>query len=63
MSTLDEALGRIAGGLLGRTGLVDVVHAAVVLLANDGDDIVTSDRDDLERLVVASGRHVELIHP
>lgn len=60
---LDESLGRAAGQLLGAAGLADVIDAAVVLLAADGDDIVTVDREDLERLAEASGRHVELIHP
>ena len=60
---LDEQLGRAAGELLGATGLSDVIDAAVVLLADDGDDIVTSDHDDLEALARASGRHVELVRP
>jgi hypothetical protein len=60
---LDEPLGRAAGELLGATALSDVIDAAVVLLSTDGDDIVTSDHDDFERLVSASGRHVELIRP
>lgn len=60
---LDERLGQAAGKLLGSAGLADVVDAAVVLLSNDGDDIVTSDADDFEVLVSASGRHVELIRP
>jgi hypothetical protein len=41
----------------------DVVDAAVVLLASDGDEIVTVDRSDIETLAAASGRHVELIRP
>ena len=60
---LDEPLGHQAGELLGAGGLADVIDAAVVLLAHDGDDIVTVDRDDIGRLALASGRHVELIHP
>jgi hypothetical protein len=60
---LDEPLGRSAGQLLGAAGLADVIDAGVVLLAADGDEIVTVDREDLERLAEASGRHVELIHP
>jgi hypothetical protein len=60
---LDEPLGRAAGQLLALAGLADVVDAAVALLALDGDEIVTVDRDDLEQLAAASGRHVELIHP
>lgn len=60
---LDEPLGRAAGHLLGATGLADVIDAGVVLLAVDGDEIVTADREDLEQLAEASGTHVELIHP
>ena len=60
---LDEPLGRAVGQLLATSGSSDVIDAAVVLLAHDGDEIVTSDRDDLEQLASALGRHVELIHP
>lgn len=59
---LDEALGHRAGRLLGETGLADVIDAAIVLLSNDGDDIVTSDHDDIAQLASAAGLHVELIH-
>jgi Ser/Thr protein kinase RdoA (MazF antagonist) len=60
---LDRALGRAVGELLARTSSSDVIDAAVVLLAADGDDIVTLDRRDFEALVRAAGRHVELIRP
>lgn len=60
---LDDDLGRAAGVLLGRTRQTDVIDAAVVVLADDGDEIVTSDRDDLDAMVEATGRHVELIRP
>lgn len=60
---LDESLGRASGQLLAASGLADVIDAGVVLLATDGDEIVTADREDLEPLAAASGRHVELIHP
>jgi hypothetical protein len=58
---LDERLGRAAGELLARARRQDVVDAAVVLLAQEGDHIVTSDVDDLEPLVRASGRQVVLV--
>lgn len=58
---LDEALGRAAGELLALAHRRDVIDAALVLLAADGDHIVTSDLDDIEPLAVASGRHVELV--
>ena len=60
---LDERLGRAAGELLARARTTDVIDAAVVLLAVDGDAIVTGDPEDLKHLVAASGRHVELIRP
>jgi hypothetical protein len=58
---LDEALGRAAGKLLSRTRQSDVIDAALVLLAEDDDQIVTSDVEDLEPLAAAAGRHVELV--
>lgn len=60
---LDAPLGRRAGELLAGTGLVDVIDAAVALLAGDGDEIVTGDRQDLAALVAALDLHVELIGP
>jgi len=63
VQSLDERLGRSAGVLLGKADLSDVIDAAVVLLSADGDDIVTSDPDDLSLLAASAGRHVELIRP
>jgi hypothetical protein len=60
---IDEQLGIAVGELLRRTRTADVVDAAVALLAVDGDDVVTTDIEDLELLVAATGRHVELIRP
>jgi DNA-binding transcriptional MocR family regulator len=47
--------------LLARSGLADAIDAAVVALAGDGDDILTSDPADLRALAQAAGVHVELI--
>jgi len=58
---LDDALGRAAGELLAAASTADVTDAALVLLAEDGDQIVTSDPNDIEPLAAASGRHVELV--
>ena len=60
---LDRTVGRAAGELLAATRSSDVIDAAVVLLATDGDDIVTLDRSDFEVLACAAGRHIELIRP
>jgi hypothetical protein len=46
--------GREAGALLGQAGTADPIDATVVLLANPGDRILTSDPDDLTRLAEAA---------
>lgn len=58
---IDDALGRRAGVLLGLAGRSDVVDAAVILIADDGDEIFTADPTDLRDLAQASGRLVDLI--
>jgi len=58
---LDAELGRSAGMLLKAARAVDAIDAALVALAGDGDDILTSDVDDLRSLAAAAGVHVELI--
>jgi hypothetical protein len=61
VAPVDDGLGRRAGMLLARTGHADAIDAAVVCLAADGDDILTSDPGDLRVLAEAAGVHVELI--
>ena len=61
IAALDDGLGRRAGMLLARAGLADAIDAAVVSLARDGDDILTSDPGDLRALAQAAGVHVELV--
>ena len=58
---LDAELGRSAGMLLKAAHAVDAIDAALVALASDGDDILTSDVDDLRSLAAAAGVQVELI--
>ena len=58
---LDEELGKGAGALLGRSGAEDPVDAALICLAGDGDDILTSDPEDLRTLAEAAGVHVDLV--
>jgi hypothetical protein len=58
---LDDAFGRRAGSLLGRTRRTDAVDAAVVLLAADGDTILTSDPGDLKALAAAAAVHVDIV--
>ena len=57
---LDDELGRRSGTLLKRTGTSDVIDAALVLLAEDGDEIVTSDPGDLKALTRHADLDVEL---
>ncbi|MGH3304069.1 MAG: PIN domain-containing protein [Streptosporangiaceae bacterium] len=58
---IDDGLGRRAGMLLARSGQSDAIDAALVCLATDGDDILTSDPGDLRSLAEAADVHVELI--
>ena len=46
---------------MSRSGTRDVIDAAIVLLASDGDEILTSDAADLAALAAASGTHLELV--
>ncbi len=61
VAPLDGILGRRVGLLLGRVGASDVIDAAVMLLAEDEDEILTSDPEDLRALAASSGVHVELV--
>jgi hypothetical protein len=61
VAPIDDSLGRRAGMLLARTGSSDAVDAAIVCLAADGDDILTSDAGGLRILAEAAEVHIELI--
>jgi hypothetical protein len=58
---LDASLGRRAGVLLGRARSADVVDAALVLLASDGDSILTSDPHDIAPLAASAGLDVDVV--
>jgi hypothetical protein len=58
---LDEDLGRRAGLLLVLARRADPIDAAVVLLAGDGDTILTSDPSDLRALAAAAGLDLDLV--
>ncbi len=58
---VDALLGRRAGVLLARAHTNDVVAAALVVLAADGDWILTSDPDDIAVLAAAAGLDVEVV--
>jgi hypothetical protein len=61
VAPVDEDLGRRSGVLLGRARKSDVIDAAVVLLAEDGDSILTTDPGDLHHLAATAGVHVDLV--
>jgi hypothetical protein len=60
-ASLDERLGRRAGVLLARARRTDVIDAALILLATDGDSLLTSEPDDLEPLAYSAGLHVDIV--
>ncbi|MEU4288249.1 hypothetical protein AB0E63_08490 [Kribbella sp. NPDC026596] len=57
---LDDNLGRKAGVLLKLTGRRDVIDAAVILLARDGDLVLTSHPADLTALAAEADIHLDL---
>jgi hypothetical protein len=58
---LDSSRARRIGLLLARCETSDVVDAAVVTLARDGDALVTSDAADLTRLAAAADVKVRVL--
>ena len=61
VAPLDDTLGRRAGVLIGQAQTTDVLDAALVLLASDGDTLLTSDPNDLESLAHITGLHVDIV--
>jgi hypothetical protein len=57
---LDAARARDCGMLLARSETRDVADAAVSLLVDDGDTILTSDPRDIERLLDAVGTRARI---
>ncbi len=58
---LDDELGRRAGVLLARSGRSYAIDAALAAMADHGDQIVTSDPDDLAALVAATDRRIDVV--
>lgn len=58
---VDEPMGREAGVLIGRARTRDPIDATVVLVADHGDRILTSDPDDIRHLAAAAGRRAAVI--
>ncbi len=61
IAPLDDTLGRKAGILLGRARRRDVIDAALVLLATDGDFLLTSDSNDIKPLATLAGLHIDIV--
>ena len=61
VAPLDRHLGRRAGALLAMANTADVIDAALVLLATDGDGVLTSDPDDIAHLAEAASVHVDVM--
>jgi hypothetical protein len=55
------ALARAAGALLGSAGTSDPIDATVVLIADEGDDILTSDAPDIQILIEAAAKRVGVV--
>jgi hypothetical protein len=58
---INDTLGRQCGELLGITASSDPIDAAVVLIARDGEAVITSDPDDLRHLARAAQRSVLIV--
>jgi hypothetical protein len=58
---VEDRDGRAAGVLLQRSGTSDPIDATVVLLADPGDRILTSDPDDLRRLADAAASRALIV--
>jgi len=61
VEALDAELGSRAGALLARSRSTDVIDAALALLAQDGDEILTSDPEDMRVLIAASGVDADVV--
>lgn len=62
VEVLTEEIARSAGALLARAGRSDLIDASIVVGAlARSDAIVTSDRSDLEALIAAIGKRVQVV--
>ena len=58
---VDDRLARDAGALLGQAGTADPIDATVVLVAESGDHLLTSDPRDLRRLAETADVRVAVV--
>lgn len=59
---LDRRMSRITGDLCGSTKATDVVDAHVALLVQDGDVVLTSDGNDIRRLLRSRVIQAAIVH-
>ena len=60
IAAIDQTSGRRIGELLARCGAAGVIDGHVALLTEPGDTVLTSDVDDLQRLLDARDVHASL---
>ena len=58
---VDDRLARNAGALLGQAGTADPIDATVVLVAESGDHLLTSDPENLRRLTETADVGVAMV--
>lgn len=58
---IDGEVGRAAGVLIRDARGAGAIDATVVAVARDGDQIITSDRTDIQSLIDCSGRSIRVI--
>ena len=58
---VDDRLAREAGELLGQAGSADPIDATVVLVAESGDHLLTSDPEDLRHLAETADVRVAVV--
>lgn len=59
--TLTTEVSRRVGLLLAAASTADVIDASLIDLANDGDEVLTSDPDDLAHLAEAAGKRLIIV--
>jgi hypothetical protein len=59
--SLDQSAARRVGQLLAAAATVDVIDAAVVDVATNGDEVLTSDPKDIAVLANAAGKSLTII--
>ncbi len=59
---IDQVAGRHAGELVSKSGTSDTIDATVILLANHGDRILTSDPNDLKHLATRAGTQAIIVN-